>query len=55
MTRYFAEPDWDNYERVFDVLIKEHQDAKDVAEHLGISRRSQRYSITAQTLNSIVF
>ena len=31
------EPDWNNYERILEVLFREHPDAKDVAEHLGIA------------------
>ena len=33
------EPDWDNYEKMLDVLYKEHPDAKDVSAHLGICHR----------------
>ncbi len=30
------EPDWNNYEKVLDVLYREHPDARAVASHLGI-------------------
>src|SRR5690242_6170493 len=32
------EPDWNNYERILDVLYKEHPDARAVAEYLGIEQ-----------------
>lgn len=39
------EPDWDNYEKMLDILYKEHPDAKDVAAHLGICHRSAEQSV----------
>eukprot|EP01034_Spumella_vulgaris_P021378 gene21378-27408_t len=32
------EPDWNNYEKVLDVLFREHPDARPVAEYLGIEQ-----------------